>query len=218
MLQKMNSTETAYNSIKQSILSGDYPPGMRLKEARLSGDLDVSRTPIREALRRLHSEGLVKFEANYGARVTSYSRKDLEESTELRAILESFAAKVAARKITPAQVSELRDVQNEMEAAFGDGASPDYDRVSEANNRFHNLVLKAADNASLEAALKPLVQPMVILGKFTAFNEARVRQSFLHHREIIKALEAGNPEWSEAAMRTHFLAAKSYDDQVEHST
>ena len=215
MLEKMNSTETAYNSIRHSILNGVYPAGMRLKEAKLSIVLEVSRTPIREALRRLMSEGLVEFETNHGARVTSFSEKDLEESTELRSILESFAAKIAARKIKDETLAELVATQQAMEDAFGDGHAPDHDGVSEANNRFHALILEAAENSSLVSALKPLVQPIVILGKFTAFNEARVRQSFIHHREIIRALKARNPEWAESAMRTHFLAAKSYDKKAD---
>lgn len=209
------STDQAYTHIRQSILSGAFPPGMRLREAAIAASTNVSRTPVREALRRLSAEGLVELEANSGARVASWSKEDAEEITALRVVLESFAAELAAQKITDEEFEGLRALQDELDAAVAAPGELDYDAIADFNNRFHDRIVTIAGNLRLRAALTQVVQAPLILRKFATFDRPRLERSMAHHREILAALEARDPAWAASAMRTHILAARAYDDRLE---
>jgi len=111
--------------IRQRIMSGEFPIGTQLRQAALATEFKVSRTPVREALRKLASEQLVSFEPHLGVRVPGWSNHDIEEIFALRVELESYAAGQAARHANPAQVAELRELAGQIEkAAFG-GEVPD---------------------------------------------------------------------------------------------
>jgi DNA-binding GntR family transcriptional regulator len=207
----MSSTQIAYNHIKKLIVTARQAPGTRLKEVALAAELGLSRTPVREALRQLAAEGLVEFEVHHGARVPVLSERELHEVSELRALLEGFAAELAAAKIGAEEVALLREIAAEMEAAVAGPDGPDTEAVSIANNRFHAAIWAAAGNGALETVLRSLVRAPIVLRKFGVFTRERLERSLGHHREIIAALAAGDPGWAGAAMRTHILAARSYD-------
>ena len=103
-----NSSAVAADLIRQAILDGELPAGSRLKEDELAARLDVSRTPVREALRRLEAEGLVVHEAKRGAAVRAYSASELDDMYRLRAMLEGYAARRAAERMTPELAEQLR--------------------------------------------------------------------------------------------------------------
>jgi len=116
--------ERVYTDLKTALHSGRFEPGERVREEAVADWLQVSRTPVREALRRLASEQLVAFEPHLGVRVPGWSHRDIEEIFALRVELESYAAGQAARHASPAQVAELRELARQIEqAAFG-GAEP----------------------------------------------------------------------------------------------
>src|SRR4051812_2162338 len=117
------AAETAYTVVRDGILSGNFARGERLREEELAGLAGVSRTPIREALRRLDAEGLVEFRPNRGARVTAWTTKELEDLYDARALLESRAARFAASRITADEIAELADLCARMETAATRGAS-----------------------------------------------------------------------------------------------
>ncbi len=208
------STEKAYKFVRQSILQGEFLPGMRLRETAIAATADVSRTPVREALRQLSAEGLVDFEANMGARVASWSREDAEEITAIRVLLEGYAAELAARKITLQQLDELSSVQNEMEAAIDLSGGPDYGRIADSNTRFHSLIISAAGSTRIQGILQQVVQTPLSLRKFAAFDRDRLMQSVFSHREIISALKIGDSELAGAMMRAHLLSARAYDGNM----
>ena len=147
--ERLRASDVAYSSIRQGLAAGRWAPGSHLRESELAAELGISRTPVREALRKLASEQLVSFEPHLGVRVPGWSNHDIEEIFALRVELESYAAGQAARHATPAQVAELRELAGQIEkAAFG-GAEPDYVRITELNNRFHSLIVVAAANQRL---------------------------------------------------------------------
>jgi DNA-binding GntR family transcriptional regulator len=203
------AAEKAYEVIRDGIVAGAYPVGGRLREEELAGSIGVSRTPVREALRRLDAEGLVEFLPNRGAHVASWSDHDLEEIFGLRAVLESYGAGLAATRVGPADLVLLRDLAAAMEEA---GHHHQLDVVAELNNRFHHTILRAAGNTRLVGLLSGLVQVALVHRTFRRYSPEALARSFAHHRELVAAFEAGDPEWASSVMRSHVLAARAVPD------
>lgn len=208
------SSERAYVAIKSEILRGRYPAGHRMIEETIANELAISRTPVRDAIRRLHSDGLVEFTPNAGARIPSWSERELAEITQMRALLESFAAELAAAKITQQEVEALVGLADEMDAALDHPDGPDLERLSNANLAFHRLIVSAAGNSRLALTLESLWALPLLIRKFGLFNLERLKRSGAHHRELIAALQVHDAQWAAAIMRTHILAAQSYDQML----
>jgi DNA-binding GntR family transcriptional regulator len=207
------SAERAYTFIRSSILSGRYGGGTRLKEQEIASALAISRTPVRDAIRRLHSDGLIDFEPNQGARVTTWSKVDLTEISEMRALLESFAAELAAVKIGASELDELDRHTDAMQKAL-DGKEPRIDQISAANLAFHQVIGRAAGNTRLLLIIEGLWVLPLVARKFALFDRASLEQSINHHREITRALLARDAGWASAIMRAHILAARAYDGML----
>jgi DNA-binding GntR family transcriptional regulator len=208
------SAERAYAQIKMMILSGQKKGGARLPEDTLASEIGISRTPVRDALRRLQSEGLISITPNSGARVASWTQDELGEISNMRVMLEGYAAELAARKITPEEIATLRGYAREMEEALGSNGQIDLDLVSRRNVDFHRGIARAARNARLLASLEPLWSFSLIIRKFALFGRERMNRSTDHHREILDALEAGDGEWAGAIMRNHIRAARAIDGSL----
>jgi DNA-binding GntR family transcriptional regulator len=201
---------TPYEAIKHRILQGAYAIDDHLVEADLAASFDVSRTPIREALHRLSSEGLVTFEPNRGARVAGWSDAELAEIFELRALLESYGARLAAMRVTPAQLEELGQLAKKMEdLVVANLDEKDFHQVALANNEFHLGVLRAAGNERLVAILSSLVHVPLVQRTFAHYSPEALQRSLAHHRECLEALAANDGLWAESVMRAHILAARS---------
>ena len=207
------SAERAYKFIRSSILSGRYGSGTRLKEQEIASALAISRTPVRDAIRRLHSDGLIDFEPNQGARVTTWSKVDLTEISEMRALLESFAAELAAAKIGGSELDELGRHTDAMQKALA-GNEPRIDQISAANLAFHQGIVRAAGNTRLLLIIEGLWVLPLVARKFALFDRASLEQSISHHREITRALRAHDGDWASAIMRAHILAARGYDSML----
>ncbi len=204
------SAERAYEHIKAAILSGRYHNGERLTEDMLAGELGLSRTPIRDALRRLQAEQLVTVTPYSGARVASWSQVELDEIAQMRVMLESFAARLAATKRTQAHLDRMAEACARMEAEARN-PQPDLGTISAENLALHETIVEAADNTRLAASIRPLWDLPMILRKYGLFGRERLNRSLWHHREILAAIASGDPEWAESIMRVHIQAARSYD-------
>lgn len=204
------SSERAYAHIKAAILSGRYPSGSRLPEDKVAAELGVSRTPIRDALRRLQVEQLITITPYSGARVAGWTPGELREIAQIRAMLEAFAAGLAAQKRSDADLAELAALCDRMEAEAA-RPMPDTDRLSEDNLAFHRIVARAADNTRLAASLEPLWSFPATVRRYALFGRERMRTSLAHHREILAAITAADPEWADAIMRVHVLASRTLD-------
>lgn len=205
------SAERAYNHIKEGILLGRYRSGERLPEVAIAEELIISRTPVRDALHRLHSEGFIEIKPNSGARVVSLSKTELFEITQMRVLLEGFAAELAAAKISSATVVALDGLCDEMETYLQADNRHDLDAFSRKNLEFHQRVVQAAENSRLAAAVEPLWAFPLMVRKFALFDQQRIKRSMDHHREIVDALRAGDANWAGSIMRTHITASQAYD-------
>jgi DNA-binding GntR family transcriptional regulator len=199
------AVETAYRSIRLAIITGDLRPGEEIKETRLAQAIGISRTPVREALGRLASEGFVRMERYRRAQVASFNQADVAEIFRLRARLEAHGARRAAARITPDTIAQLTAIEDEMERVFDDlGWHKHLARFDALNNQFHGLIARAADSPRLERIIGTTLElPASIFNSYAEPPEERTRRTHRQHREIIDALRARNPDWAEAAMGAH---------------
>lgn len=204
-----SAVERAYAEIRQRILSGQYPSGSRLKEEELAAEIGVSRTPIREALRRLSAGQIVRFGPSRRAYVASWSHDDVDQLFTLRAILEGYGIERAATRITEEEIAALEKLQNKMEKATRSDGADTLDRIASLNNQFHNLLFQAARSDRIALMLPSVIEPPIVLGTFEIYTKEELDRSQQHHREIIEALKAGDPGWASSVMHSHVYAARS---------
>ncbi|MEO3784762.1 GntR family transcriptional regulator [Actinocorallia sp. B10E7] len=199
------AADTAYEAVRQMILSGEVSPGDRLGESELAETLGLSRTPVREALQRLGADGLVEVLPHRGARVVAWTPADLTEIFELRSLLEPYAAARAARVgLDASALAELRGLCADMEEA---AARKDMAEVARLNSRFHAVVIDASGNSRLPGMLASVMHAPLILGTFHRYEPATMARSMGHHREVVDAIAARDPEWAASVMRSHVRAA-----------
>lgn len=203
------AADQAYELIRVQILGGTLHPGDRLVEADLAEDLRSSRTPVREALRRLEAEGLVEVLPHRGARVTAWTEDDLSEIYDLRAVLEAMAAERAAARIDEADLMLLSDLCDEMDECALSLSTASRDSYSQLNGQYHDVIREASGSPRLVAMLRSVVSVPLIVTTFHRFQQADMTRSARHHREAIDALQARDPVWAGSVLRSHVLAAKS---------
>ena len=201
--------QKAYERIHELILTGKLAPGERLRERNLGALLGLSRTPVREALRRLSSEGTVRFEPNRGVYVEEIDRGELLEIFDIGAALESRCARLAARKIGGDAVSVLEACLDGMKSLAGrsDGdPGPDYVKL---DKRFHSTIVAATGNRKLQALVEHVVSLPVLSSAFRQYGPADFRRSVRQHGEILEAIRSGDEAWAEVAMRNHILTGRN---------
>lgn len=203
------SGQDAYTTIRERIITGVYPMGERLGEVELATDLGVSRTPVREALRRLSADGLVEVSANRGARVSLWTTDDLDQIYELRSMLEGRAASRAAGRITETELQELDSLCDEMESAVESGISESHnlDILSDGNRSFHAMIMAISGNAHLHRLTDSLFQVPLSIHTYRHYSSVELERSMRHHREIVQAFRCRDGEWANSVMRSHIHAA-----------
>jgi DNA-binding GntR family transcriptional regulator len=201
------AAETAYTLIRAGVLSGEFARGQRLREEQLARQIGVSRTPVREALRRLDAEGLVEFTPNRGARVSAWTRQELEDLYDIRAMLEGHGARLAAARIAPEEVSRLSALAAQMATLSRQGASA-ADELTVLNGEFHRAVVRASRNSQLDGLVRAMIDAPLVNRTFQRYSPDRMRASSLQHSELVEAIAAGDGSWAESVMRAHILAAR----------
>jgi DNA-binding GntR family transcriptional regulator len=207
----VGSSELAYRKIRQAIVEGRYQPGQRLIEQRISEEFDLSRTPVRESLRRLDAEGLVIIERNRGAMVRPIAKSEILDMYELRSRLEALAAERAAARVTAEDLAELDEAIAEFDAGLDAKGIPDLEivrRVDAANYRFHNGLLRVADNPRLSHLLARLVDMPLVFQAMRVFTPEMRRRSNLFHRLIRDAVAAGEADRAGRLMTEHILMGR----------
>ncbi|HEX5461540.1 MAG TPA: GntR family transcriptional regulator [Steroidobacteraceae bacterium] len=199
--------EKAYRLVRDGIVAGRFPPSRRITEQEVATAAGVSRTPVREALRRLHAEGIVDFRPNQGAIVTAWSAAETEEIFELRALLESHGARRAARFASDAQIAALRDLAERQRQESLRRSDGHIERIWELNSRFHQLLQQAARSPRLSKALAFILEAPLVVKTFENYSAEELERSAAHHLEIVRALEHRDGDWAASVMRTHILAA-----------
>lgn len=205
----VQAAERAYASIRDGILAGAHPQGARLLEEELAEAIGVSRTPVRDALRRLQADGLVELGTGRSAQVVSYSDEDLAEIFELRALLESHAHARAAAVIDAPTLAHLTDLAGEMERLAARPRGRWLELIAERNRDFHWAIIRAAGSPRLELLLQQVVHVPLVHRTFQRYTPEALQRSFAHHRELISALLAGDGDWAGAVMRSHVHAARA---------
>jgi DNA-binding GntR family transcriptional regulator len=203
------AVERAYRTIRDGIVSGAYRPGAHLTAQGLAAASGISRTPVREAMRRLHAEGLIRFIPNRGAFVTHLDERDIAKIYDLRVALEGYAAEAAAREGTDQQFDALDALAREMTAAVEQSPAPAIDRVARLNNEFHKLIVTAADSPRLETALASIVEMPLVLRTFRRYSQGELRRSMNQHLELVEALRARDGLWARSVMSSHILAGRN---------
>lgn len=205
-----NATDTAYHAIHAGILNGTFAPDERLKETHLVQFCGVSRTPVREALRRLEAEGLVQIHRNHGAQVKSWSERDLDDLFALRGLLEGFAAARAASRISQSQLRAIAAAIVAMDEVLSSKRtqSEKVAQFLDLNRVVHETVWAAADSERLLSILNRLVDQALVAHTAKRYSVARLAHSHHHHAELLAALEVGDSTWAEAIMTSHIRAAR----------
>jgi DNA-binding GntR family transcriptional regulator len=201
--------EQAYLTLRRRLADGTYPPGSHLREEDLAAQLGVSRTPVREALRRLDAEGWLRVVPNQGAFAAEWSYADIEEVYDLRAMLESHAAEHAANAADRRLVAAMEAACEQAESALPADSQAAVEAISDANVRFHRTLWEMSGQARCSAILSSLAVPPMALRNFRNFDAAGLRRSMDQHREMIAAIVAGDAAWASAVMRAHVQAGRA---------
>ncbi|HEX3503425.1 MAG TPA: GntR family transcriptional regulator [Xanthobacteraceae bacterium] len=194
------TADAAYQALRQAILQGDLAPGERLRSDALANDLKVSRTPVREALRKLEAEGLVE-RSGSGLIVREFSEKDLTEIFYVREALEGMAARLAAENATPGEIAEIRELLDDMEAVRERG---DVAALRPLTAEFHRSIGRASHNGRLLQSLESLLEHVRQMQTSTLLQvEGRPAEALKEHRDLLKAIEARDAERAQKLARAH---------------
>jgi DNA-binding GntR family transcriptional regulator len=192
-------SEQAYHLIKEKIITLELAPSSVIDEQALMEELELGRTPIREALHRLATEGLVNIVPRRGMFVANINITDLQKVFEVRMLLEGFCARLAAERITEEQITQMEAVLQELEQA----PNRDVEALMALDERFHALLYQAPGNEFLAEALDRLYAQSLRLWYLVVDRLADLVGEIAVHREIIPALKARDGAWAEALMRQH---------------
>ena len=200
------ASDRAMHQLRERILGGEYAPGERLGEVELADKFGLSRTPVREALRRLAAEGLVDITTNKGARVVEYPPQDLEYIFMIRAHVEGLAARAAAQTATTADIDRLDHIATVLKDHAEAG---NLDEVYRLNAEYHATLNGLAGSPVVSTTVGTLIHASVLQRTLHAFDDAAMRRSVNHHLEIVAALRARDGDWAEAVMHAHLLSARA---------
>ncbi len=185
--------------LRQRIFNRELAPGSWIDELKLAEEYGISRTPLREALKVLATEGLVTMKVRRGAYVTEVSERDLSDVYHLLALLESDAAGVVATQATDLQLKELQTLHRELEKAV-----TNRERFFEINEAFHMRLLEIANNRWRDQMVADLRKVMKLNRHNSLLKSGRMQESLAEHRSIMEALAARDADASAQRMREHF--------------
>ena len=192
--------DVVFNTLRQAILRGELKPGERLMEIQLANKLGVSRTPIREAIRKLELEGLVLMIPRRGAEVAEITEKSLRDVLEVRGALEELAVKLACQKITDAEILELRAAEKEFELALKSG---DVTKYAEADVKFHDVIYHATNNQRLIQLLFNLREQMYRYRVEYLKRQDAHGNLLAEHKQIIETIAARDMDAAVDAVCQH---------------
>jgi len=200
----------AYDSIKKAILEFRLKPGDALVEADLSNQLNISKTPVRDALTRLERESLVTKIIYKGTYVTEITAKSVKEVFEIRAVLEGLAAREATPNFTSGDLQQAGQILADQAAMLKSG---DVERASELNKRFHLLILERSGNHRLRSMLANLDDHIQRFRVLSNLQRGAQQTSVVEHQRVFAAIRDKNPEAAESAMKAHL---RSVLTDLEH--
>jgi DNA-binding GntR family transcriptional regulator len=201
--------EAAYRFIRSAIQGGQFKPGERLREIELARQIGLSRTPIREALSRLETEGLVAHDATRGVVVAELDFSMMTELYYMREVLEGTAARLAAQHASDVELAILDELCQQYEAAQGDEAA-----LRASNRRLHETLYQCSHNRYLLNMVTILHDALSLLGGTTLDNPERAAETLKEHRAVVAAIRARDADAAEQALRAHIRAAQKVRMQM----
>jgi len=225
-IPRNNLGESVYRLLWERILDRRLRPGEKLSDLHLSDELGVSRTPVREALHRLVSDGIVRVEPNRGFFVESFSARDIGEIYDLRATLEVMALEIAASRFTPAMLQDALNDLAKVEQSFRD-ASTEAQRIAaaraflEVDRGFHRRIVDLAGNSRLQSILEGLWAQIAVFQNAGSFRDPWTDLAITHHRAVIGHLLTCEIDRAMQRLKEHILEVKelvlddlTFDDPV----
>jgi DNA-binding GntR family transcriptional regulator len=208
--------EQIVSSLRDSIIKGELTPGQKLTEPELAERLGISRTPIREAFRQLESEGFLTVMPRRGAVVSRITRKEVEDFYELKSLLEGYAARVGAEKITEKGIEKLKRINEQLSELAEKG---DVEGFFHKNDEFHNTFISYCGNEKLLELRDVMVRKFIRfrLGKYSI--PGKLMDSVKQHRNIIRALARKDGRLAEAVVLEHaLLSGEELAERVESNS
>ena len=192
--------DVVFNTLREAILKGDLKPGERLMEVKLANKLGVSRTPIREAIRKLELEGLVKMIPRRGAEVAEITEKSLLDVMEVRDSLEELSVILACDRMSGEEMDELKEAAHEFELVSG---TNDVKKIAQADVHFHDIIYDSTDNSKLVQLLNNLREQMYRYRVEYLKNPEVYPKLIEEHHQIISYLEKRDKEGAKHIMSAH---------------
>ena len=193
----------AYQKLREALRNGVLKPGDRIIEASIAEQLDISRTPVREAIGRLESEGLLEYGPRAGLVVTNLDRRAVGELYEMREVLEGTAARLFTRHASDVEVQHLLEFVKEEQQLQGNS-----EELANHNHQFHVQIHRGAHNRFLEKALAAVNSSLWLLGQSQMFLPHRAKAALAEHTELAKAIQKRDPDLAEAVARKHVRSAQ----------
>lgn len=201
--------------LRQRIFAHELVPGTWIDEQKLADHYGISRTPLREALKVLASEGLVELKPRRGCYVTELSPKDLDDIFPLMALLESRATHEAVQNASNADIAALNEIHAQLEASARERRIPDF---FDANQEFHKKLQELADNRWLLSMIQDLRKVLKLSRLHSLSLEGRLAQSLEEHRAIMAAIKARNVVVAEQLMHHHILSGREALARMQDAT
>ena len=192
--------DVVFNTLRQAILKGELAPGERLMEIQLAEKLGVSRTPIREAIRKLELEGLVLMSPRKGAEVAKISEKSLRDVLEVRRSLEELAIELACQRMTEEELAQLEQAQAAFSSAISRGVAMP---IAETDEHYHDIIYQGTYNDKLVQMLNNLREQMYRYRLEYIKDEDKRQVLLVEHEHILAALKGRNIAEAKTAMREH---------------
>ena len=201
----MSSGGLAFERLMQALRDGIYQPGDRLREVEVADRLHLSRTPVREALRRLEAENIIEHRPRVGAVIRTLGQTEVVELYEMRLVLERTAAEMAAKHASQAEIDELAALNDEIGALRNGGP-----QAAAVNQSFHRAIYLAARNRFLLDAARAMNNALLLLGPTTLADGDRIAKVVRQHGAILDAISAGDIEDAGAAAEAHLQTSLRY--------
>lgn len=198
--------ETVCEALRDAIRRGILEPGERLMEVQLADELGISRTPVREAIRKLEQEGYVIMMPRRGTYVSDVSVKDIKEIFEIRSALESLSTQLAAMRIEPEELERLRNLLIEIEGHIERNDS--MDEIVATDIKFHGLLYQVSRNERLVAIISNLMEQLARFRTLSMSYPGRLKETLEEHRAMVEAIAAGDIDAAREAAERHMEQAE----------
>lgn len=201
---------SAYEFIKDAILTGKFEPGLRLTEESLAKELNISRTPVREAIKQLESEGLI-ISLKRGVSVRQFTQEDIRQIYDLRTLLEGYAAGQAAIHRNDEDIVKIKEANLFYEQAINsyiENKSSTIEQIVHANQQFHEAIVTASKNEHIYFHISKVVVVPLVFRSFYWYDSSKLRRSLDTHKTILDAIVQRDSDRAKIAMHEHIYQGR----------